>query len=365
MHCTHCGAAVPDGAVSCPACGKGIGLTVAEVATREVPAAPSSGPAQAPMGVARYGGFWRRVAASVIDGLVLMGLSIVLIIVAMVVLMAGGAPDEQAVNRYALVYYLASYAVGWLYFAIMQSGPWQASLGKRALGIKVVDLQGGRISFGRATGRYFAYLVTSTLTLGIGLLMAAFTKRRQALHDFVAGTLVVSRETAPEDLARGLERPKVSGAVVALAVVAGLVPVTGILAAIAIPAYQDYVIRTQVAEGLAVAGPFKDSVAAAYAEGTAFEDMDTAGLGLEAANGPHVESVSVEAGVVVITYGGAASPHLSGRTLLLVPGASSQGDVLWTCGLAEPPVGTVEIAIEDHEQYTDVEPRYLPQSCRG
>jgi uncharacterized RDD family membrane protein YckC len=59
-----------------------------------------------------------------------------------------------------------------------------------ALGIRVTDLDGGRISFGRATGRYFGKIL-SGLILGIGFLMAAFTERKQALHDLLAGTLVV------------------------------------------------------------------------------------------------------------------------------------------------------------------------------
>ena len=80
--------------------------------------------------------------------------------------------------------------VGWLYFALQESSRFQATLGKRALKIVVTDLQGGRIGFPRASGRYFAKLL-STLSLGIDYLMAAFTARKQALHDLVADTLVV------------------------------------------------------------------------------------------------------------------------------------------------------------------------------
>jgi uncharacterized RDD family membrane protein YckC len=80
----------------------------------------------------------------------------------------------------------------WLYFAYQESSPAQATIGKRALGIKVTDLEGNRISFGRATGRYFAKYL-SAITLFIGFLLAAFTARKQALHDMIAGTLVVNR----------------------------------------------------------------------------------------------------------------------------------------------------------------------------
>ena len=86
-------------------------------------------------------------------------------------------------------------AAGWLYFALQESSPAGATLGKRAMGLRVVDLGGGRISLARATGRYFAKWL-SALPLGLGFLMAAFTEKKQALHDILAGTLVVEKSSA-------------------------------------------------------------------------------------------------------------------------------------------------------------------------
>jgi len=80
--------------------------------------------------------------------------------------------------------------IGWLYFAILESSPWQATLGKKALGLVVTDQLGQRIGFGRATGRYFAKIL-SALILLIGFIMVAFTERKQGLHDLIAGTFVV------------------------------------------------------------------------------------------------------------------------------------------------------------------------------
>ncbi|HET9015573.1 MAG TPA: RDD family protein, partial [Thermomicrobiaceae bacterium] len=79
--------------------------------------------------------------------------------------------------------------VPWLYYALMESSPYQATLGKLAAGIVVTDEFGGRISFGRASGRYFAKWI-SYLTFFIGFVVAGFTKQKQALHDLIAGTLV-------------------------------------------------------------------------------------------------------------------------------------------------------------------------------
>ena len=82
--------------------------------------------------------------------------------------------------------------IDWLYYSLMESSLNQATLGKMALGLKVTDLNGNRISFGRATGRYFGHYL-SALILGIGYLMIAFSEKKQGLHDMIAETLVVKR----------------------------------------------------------------------------------------------------------------------------------------------------------------------------
>jgi uncharacterized RDD family membrane protein YckC len=80
----------------------------------------------------------------------------------------------------------------WLYEAMMHSSSWQATLGKRALGMIVTDLDGRRLSFGRATGRHFAKWL-SAMILGIGFIMVAFAPKKQGLHDMVAGTVVIDQ----------------------------------------------------------------------------------------------------------------------------------------------------------------------------
>jgi uncharacterized RDD family membrane protein YckC len=87
---------------------------------------------------------------------------------------------------------IVAVVIEWLYFAGMESSAGQATLGKRALGIKVTDMSGNRITFGKATGRFFGKILSSLILL-IGFLMAAFTQKKQALHDLLAGTLVVNR----------------------------------------------------------------------------------------------------------------------------------------------------------------------------
>jgi uncharacterized RDD family membrane protein YckC len=80
----------------------------------------------------------------------------------------------------------------WLYFALLESSEWQGTAGKRILGLIVTDMEGRKVTFMRATGRYFAKFVTH-FTFGIGYAMAGFTEKRQALHDMIASCLVLRR----------------------------------------------------------------------------------------------------------------------------------------------------------------------------
>ena len=92
----------------------------------------------------------------------------------------------------AIVISFIGLVVEWLYFAFMESSTKQATFGKTIVGIKVVDYNGNKISFGQATGRYFGKIL-SGLIFGVGFLMAGFTKKKQALHDILASCLVVNK----------------------------------------------------------------------------------------------------------------------------------------------------------------------------
>jgi len=87
---------------------------------------------------------------------------------------------------------ILSIALNWLYYSLMESSDRQATVGKMAIGIKVTDLNGNRISFLNATGRYFGKIL-SGLLFGIGYIMIIFTEKKQGLHDIMAGTLVVRK----------------------------------------------------------------------------------------------------------------------------------------------------------------------------
>jgi uncharacterized RDD family membrane protein YckC len=130
-----------------------------------------------------YAGFWRRTAAYFLDSLILFIPAIAL---------AG------LLEKHAVLMNLALLVGWWLYKAGMESSDGQATLGKKAMCIKVANLDGERISFARASGR-----LLSAVLFGIGYIMAAFTKRRQALHDMMASTLVVSSRATSRQIRDG------------------------------------------------------------------------------------------------------------------------------------------------------------------
>ena len=138
----------------------------------------------------KYAGFWVRFCAAFIDGIVVNIIGMIVgFIVGFIVGMTLGS-TEAVQGLAGLLGGIIGIIISWLYFALMESSPKQATLEKQALGIKVTNLDGRSISFGQATGRYFAKFI-STLILLIGYVMAAFTKKKQALHDIMASTLVV------------------------------------------------------------------------------------------------------------------------------------------------------------------------------
>lgn len=145
-----------------------------------------------------YGGFWIRVVAYIIDAIILgVAGSVVggLLGVSSGFAEALSAAQGEAIAAGAqLASAGISIVMGWLYYAIMESSGSQATVGKLAFGYVVTDLSGNRISFARATGRYFAKILSSLILL-IGYIMVAFTDRKQGLHDMIAGTLVTKKGT--------------------------------------------------------------------------------------------------------------------------------------------------------------------------
>lgn len=130
-----------------------------------------------------YAGFWIRFLALIIDGLVI-GTTAVLINVGIFGLESYTNPEAS--NAPTLV----NFVVYLLYFSLMQSSSVQATLGKMAVGVKVVDTNGEQISLPKGIGRYFSKVI-SGIILFIGYIMAGFDSKKQALHDKITGTYVI------------------------------------------------------------------------------------------------------------------------------------------------------------------------------
>jgi len=161
MICHNCGKDNDDRAMYCQACGISL----------------QARPAPTPVVAAHtefYAGFWTRFLALIID--------------AIIISVASGIVAAGTMGAGVVVTFFGP----WLYEAFMLSSEWQATVGKRAMSIVVTGIDGKRISFARATGRHFAKYI-SAFILGIGFIMAAFTAKKQAMHDMIAETLVVNR----------------------------------------------------------------------------------------------------------------------------------------------------------------------------
>jgi len=205
MFCTACGAQQTEGAAFCGACGRPLGSPAPGTpwpAAAQPPGFPAVIPGAFPAPV--YAGFWLRFVAYLIDGVVLVIPAIVAGLVAFAIFgtsfrafaNSSDEPDPATLAVVIAVFFgfLIFLVVGqWLYFAWMESSEKQATLGKSALGLIVTDMEGHRVSFGRATGRFFAKIITGFVPLYIGFIMAGFTAKKQALHDMIASCLVVRK----------------------------------------------------------------------------------------------------------------------------------------------------------------------------
>jgi uncharacterized RDD family membrane protein YckC len=135
-----------------------------------------------------YAGFWLRFVAYFIDAVIVNIAAYILGAIGGLALGFGAAgTGNQAAQTTAG---LIGLVLAWLYFAFQESSAVSATLGKRALGLRVLRSDGMRLSFGRATGRFFAKFLSGAILL-IGYIMAGFTDRKRALHDMIADTVVI------------------------------------------------------------------------------------------------------------------------------------------------------------------------------
>ncbi len=189
MFCSRCGTWASDETTLCTLCG-------AALQVDNWPHVAGSGPpARAAQAVplVKYGGFWRRFAAVAIDTLVLFFPS------ATVRVLMGLSPLSMFDVESPASWVVAAFelGLGWFYAALLIRSSARATLGLQIMDLQVTDLHGERVTFARATWRYWAQLLTFC-TLGIGHLLQLVTPRRQTLHDLVSSTVVVRVRRLPQ-----------------------------------------------------------------------------------------------------------------------------------------------------------------------
>lgn len=207
MYCSKCGSELSGATAFCPTCGQAVSVLV--------PAIPSLSPVDpnlyAPAvsvsyGGVAYAGFWLRFVAYIIDGFV-SGLAFLILLIPLFILTGAGAAlskigsgedirDDVAAFLglgFLFGFFGIIFLVSWLYYALSESSSWQATLGKKMLNLKVTDMTGQPISFGRASGRFFAKIISHMIPLAIGYILAGFTEKKQAVHDMIASCLVLRK----------------------------------------------------------------------------------------------------------------------------------------------------------------------------
>lgn len=185
MYCPKCGGHNEDADTMCKSCGQPIKRG------REL------------------AGFWRRFGAFALDNAVLYLLSIVIFLIfaiiggiGLAIISVGYSSDVYMNSIVAIVIcctFITKMPVTLFYFAWFESSRYQATPGKIAVGMVVVDLEGKRISFGKAIARTLSKIISAVI-LGIGFYIIGFTAKRQGLHDMIAGTTVVMKNTVYLDL---------------------------------------------------------------------------------------------------------------------------------------------------------------------
>ena len=216
MTCTACGAKTTEGKPFCSSCGAPlVGFSLGRAAQQSpapdyLPAASATQSSATPA-ANQYAGFWLRVPAAIIDLIILaipLAMAVSYLSVAMgswrafLQLHHGQSPQEivAAFGHTYLFAILCFFIVtGWLYFALFESSRWQGTLGKKFIGLSVADLRGNRVTFARASGRFFGgrFMVHApfigSLYIAIDCICAGLTSRKQALHDMFAGCLVLRK----------------------------------------------------------------------------------------------------------------------------------------------------------------------------
>lgn len=328
-----------------------------------------------------YGSTYRRAAAAAIDGAIINVMQFGLLYGVPAAAHALGhaawemPPGLTLLQEFGLGMLVAA-VIGVAYRTAYDASPWQATPGRRALSLKVCRADGERLDLGRAFVRALVREAGMPL-FALGALPFLWTPRRQAVHDLLAGSVVVLDRVAPSVAAaaapeRGLPR----GGWVLIMHVVTAVPVT-IGLWLALPSIERFFAAQEVVMARLEAGALQDEVTERYDEGEALDDIhsqpdgeslekspvDDAAPPLPAWLDTETHTAVISAGAVVITFLPTAAEPLRGKHLVLMPAIAADGTLDWACGRAVPPKGHVPHRA-DYANLTDIDDELLPTDCQ-
>jgi uncharacterized RDD family membrane protein YckC len=193
MHCLRCGAKLAEDEVGCSKCG--FLEDIGNMKSKKVEPKSTKGVSDKSI----YAGFWWRGIALILDLLILIGGEALLaaIIGGLILLMSaisGHHVDLHIIHSFAVGFGVVfAFALNWVYFTWFESSKYQATLGKKIIGLIVADLDGQIISLGGANIRYWSKAISALILFG-GFWMMVFSKKKRTLHDLIAGTVVLKQE---------------------------------------------------------------------------------------------------------------------------------------------------------------------------
>lgn len=284
-----------------------------------------------------YAGFWVRFFAAFLDLLVL-GAGVILMLFSIAALIAYSGRDSILHNpQAASLFYGLIIFMALAYYILMESGIHSATLGKRWMNIKVLDSHGNRLTVWRAAGRLLARIF-SYLSLMLGFLIQPFTRRKQALHDLLAGTVVVR--------ANASNKISVMASLLVL-FYALMVPVLAIFATAGLPAYRQIILKAQLDNGMHAGREATLAVARFYRNnGRVPSAIGEAGANI--GSSPHVAGIDINQknGEVTLTFSDTVRKAISNKHLIFTPALQADASIIWKCSS------------------NDIETQVLPVTCK-
>jgi uncharacterized RDD family membrane protein YckC/Tfp pilus assembly protein PilE len=324
MYCTQCGYNNPASARFCKNCELDLQAGAIDADRAVKPE------------ILIYAGFWVRLAAAFLDVLAIAAV-VILLVFSIAVLVALTGRDDILHNQQAIsIFYWTVICMSAAYYILMESGEHGATFGKRWVNIKVLDAKGDRLSIARALARFLARLFSYLLLLG-GFLIQPFTQRKQALHDLLAGTVVV----------RANDSNKVSiMASLLVLFFALMVPVLAIFSTVGVPLFQQYILKVQLNHAVQTGKEATLAVAHFYRNNGKVPATisDAANISLTS----HVAGIAInqQNGEVTLTFSESVRKALRNKTLLFTPTLQADHSISWQC------------------HSNDIEARLLPDTCK-